>query len=514
MAAKKLEWIFSMLDRMSGPAGKITKVLESVGAESKHAKSNFESFQTQLENGLKLGDRAFHLAEGIADVAFEFSKATIEAASFKETSLVALETVLGTAKQANDLFGSTVELASHLPIKTQQALGIEKSFALHGMKDPNVLNRLLIGAADVKGISGEEGVEAFTRQINDIMSVGLSARHLQFLSQGAGIGEDKIFAEIRKITGAKGNDEQIKKLVEQHAFDKNVALTAVLQALAGIQGGQLGNLSKRLSLTVEGLTSTLASRPFEFATKLQTQPAYEAFRGFLSNLVNVTGPGSFFSADLDKQVKATFGDVFGTIFGGLSGDAGAATMVQLLNKVMLGVQDIGGGLEIAAVAGKAFLGGFFDALNIGGDLFGPNGKMDPVALKQLGLEAREFGHELGSIASALGDVVGWVAKLSSYEERLKATLGPLGQLADLTSPTAVMNAPGRALSLAMEGPRGLASLGRSTIGAASQLGDMTTSIVNHITVHGDGDPKVIEQAANEGTKNAIGNGHARPPMGG
>jgi len=445
---KRLTWVFELMDRMSGPAkaassavGEIHNQVERVGGSE--GIGNLTSGLAGAITVAGLVEKAFEkvvdvIAEAgrkVVDMSLEMSKFALESASFKESTMVSLETVLGSAQKANSLYASTVQLADRLPIQTKQAVEIETRFALAGFKDQATLQRLLVGAADVKALRGDEGVQGFVRQMSDIAAVGLSDRHLMYLSQEAGIPENLIFDQLRKLSGRQGSDEQIKKLVSQGAFDRGTGETAVLQALAQVQGGQLGNLSGKLGQTFEGLMSTLKSRKLEFFQDIVGTQGFASVKGALSNLVNLFDPSSTFGAALKKRALATFGGAFQNLFGDLSGPGGSERLENGLTQVFNIADKLFSLVVFGASMGKEALFGFFDALGITGGIFTSGGALDPAAARMFAAEAHKIGEEFGYVAKFLGDlaelferIAGYVGVVSDFVDKIPGLSGALHQL--------------------------------------------------------------------------------------
>lgn len=364
--------------------------------------------------GVMLAKEAFEkivdvIAEAVAKVGeltYEWSKFAIETAAFKENTMVSLETVLGSARNAKSLFGATVNLADRLPIKTKEALEIETRFALAGFKDQATLQKLLVGASDVQALRGEEGVQGFVRQVSDIAAVGLSDRHLLYLSQESGIPENLIFDQLRHLTGVTGTDEQIKKMVSQQRFDRNTGVTAVMRALAAVQGGQLGTLSGKLGQTLEGRLSTLKSRPFEMFQDFDKTLGYGSLKGALGNLVDLLEPSSPFGKDLKSTLQATFGGMLQAAFGDLSGPAGRQSIQAVLTRALGLVRAFGSVITAVITNVKTFGGAFLEGIGPAIDAF-------TQSMGMAGDQGRDLNSIMTVLGYTLGVLVGWLLDIVS-----------------------------------------------------------------------------------------------------
>jgi hypothetical protein len=214
----KLQFEFELRDKVSGKARSMRVSLEDlgeglkgVGKESEKAEKGAEGFLTKLHHGLGLAKEAFHVAEKIADIGIEFGKAAIEAASFKETALVSLTTVMGSAGDAGDALRQAVHLASLLPIETKDAMEATTKLALAGF-DKSQIKPITLAASDVLTFNPGRGAEAmhlFLRQIAEIRQAGLGNRHLLALSQETNIDESKILENLGcDVRGARREEAQ------------------------------------------------------------------------------------------------------------------------------------------------------------------------------------------------------------------------------------------------------------------------------------------------------------------
>jgi len=442
--ARKIVWEFALKDSLSNPAnngaralGKMRVSLQLAGdaadklaGQQNKAAHSSESLATHLHSVLGVGEKLGHIAlsaaEGIGELGFSFGEAAIEAASFKETTLVGLETIMGSAEDAQKVLRDTVRLSYNLPLEPRAAVEAVTQLALSGIPKED-LAHLTIAASDVKAFNpgrGDEAMKLFLRQVGDIQAVGLNARHLLALAQETHIPEDKIVANLSKFSGvkapAKAHGEALAKFLE--AIPKDTAITAITQTIADLQGGQLGTISNKLSKTVEGMTDTLKGRPLELMMDLDTQPAYKEYKGFLGNAVKLTDPGSPFGSKIRKAITEIFGGTFHAAFGDLSGDAGMKNLESAFDKVLRVGQVVGlgfqGGIEFAKAFGSELLG---DVDN----LFGKDGSLDPKRVKSITDSFREMGKEVGvavkgvvELASATKGLIDKLADNGNWGDRL------------------------------------------------------------------------------------------------
>jgi hypothetical protein len=450
MANRNLTWEFSLLDKISSPASKAEKSLsklsvtlnlageaavegaaglkkladgsEKAATGARHASREAESLATHWAHVVELGKEIWHVVEGVGEFGFEMGKAAIEAASFKETTLVSLTTIMGSADAASETLTNTIKLASKLPIETEEALqGITKlTMAGYNRKQ---LFPIEIAASDVKAFNPgrADAMDVFLRQISEIKQVGLTGRHLQALSQETNISEEGILSNLMRYYGR--DKKTIEHMISKKLIDKEAAVAAILQAVADKEGGKLGPISKKLGQTVSGLWATIKSRKLEFLMDLDQSPAYKTFRNFLSNVAKATDPFSPFATRVKASFSRTFGGVFGSIFGDFAGEDGVGKIEAGLTKALQVVELIGGGFQVAIGFGKGFLDSLTQGLGTTNSLFGPDGSLDQKKLQAATVEFEKMGHELGEVVKLVGE-------LAAESNGLLKKLGADGRFGD------------------------------------------------------------------------------------
>ena len=191
MANNTIEWIFTLFDKASGPASKILstmsqvdKAVKSAGDEAKRAEGNFESLFTTIDHGMNVFEKFTRGAEFIGDIALGFAEAGIEAASFQETTKIALEAVLGDHETAMKVLKQGKDLAAMTPSTTEEILRMGTQFTMAGYK-PDELQNLELAANDVKALNpgnGDMAAKMFSNIMAEIPGAGFDERHLRALS--------------------------------------------------------------------------------------------------------------------------------------------------------------------------------------------------------------------------------------------------------------------------------------------------------------------------------------------
>jgi hypothetical protein len=287
------------------------------GEEAKKAGDGWFGFGLKLSGWLYVARTAMSLIGGLAgaawNVGFGFSKAAIDAASFKETNLLSLGTMLRSPAAGERVLRESVRIAGVSPYETRETMGWTKQLIAGGFQ-PNQIRSILAGAGDL-GVIGEgsQTVDRVITAFRQIKAKGwLANEELVQQLADAGLPIGKVYERIGARSGL--SKAQVLKAVEKRQVSADVGITAILDVIEKeLSGGKLGNLQEKLSTTVPGLFSTLKSRPFEWLMDLDKSPGYASFKKALQNLVDVLDPES----PRGKRIKAHAEELFNRIFGGI-----------------------------------------------------------------------------------------------------------------------------------------------------------------------------------------------------
>lgn len=428
----KAERMARALEKLEAASEKLTKALEGMDSKQEKAARSHESFATTLhstiEVGLRVAEVFERLGEGIYEVGKSFVETGLDAAMFKETAMVSLSTMLGSDSAAQSVIKRTVGLASKLPIQTGEVMSAASNFLMAGYKEEDLVP-LITGMADIKALNGERGAfasEMFLRQIREIHSTGLNSRHLMALSNETGLPEDAVLGKLSKMYGWGNIDAEgaKKRLGEVNRED---AVVAILDVLRDKEGGELGNLSNKLSETVPGLYSTLKSRKLETFMDLNNSEGYAKYKGFLSNLVKLSDPNSDFATRLKGGIERTFNGLFDVAFGDLSGDGGLKNMENLLDRLL--------------AAGEGFADGFGSAmrglLDDSNSVF-KTGPLSKEELDRIKWDMEDFGRGVGS---ALRTVIKMFEDLGSAAKQTWGYMEMVGKYFNGTAHTGLEEHP-------------------------------------------------------------------------
>lgn len=449
MAGKKLEWILSLVDRMSGPAGGASKnlaalekrmrevdrasMLDRLNKTSdplkremlalKHAKSwneeqlrtagATESWVSKLYHGLgvvqmigsalaTVGRAMWGVAESVGRVLYDFTKSAIEAASFKENNLIAFKTILGTDAAADRVMQKLVKFAAVTPFETKQIMEIGKNLLVGGFKESELLP-VLKAVGDVGAMKGfsQEIVDRLVSALSQVKARGKLTGEAMMRFAEAGVPAGKVYDKLAKSLGVTA--EQAQKMMSAGRVGADQGIFAVVKTIRDdMSGGKLGNMMDRMSQTVSGLWSTLASKPFELMMDLGKSRGYSTLKALLGNAI---GAIERYQPRIKDALEKVFTGTINAVFGDLAGADGPRELEGLLNRVLNFAQAVPPALTGFAAGLKAGLSGLFgDASR----LF--DGPMSPEKLTAIEQAFRRVGENIGKTADHIARLLGLLDK--------------------------------------------------------------------------------------------------------
>ena len=293
MAGNAFEFVVSLSDQVSGPANKAADALDRTSSASAGAQKNVGGFGAAA---VAVGTLAAQALAKVASVAFDAAKATAkfayDSAVFKENTMVALETLVGSKEEADRLYKQAVEFAGKTPFETPQVIETYQKLLTAGFK-PMELDIVMKGVGDLAALKGmsTEVMDRVTEAFGKIQAQGkLTGESMDSLAS-AGIPLKRVYEVLGTQLGITA--AQAKKLQSEGKIDATTGIAATLQALQEtVSGGELGGMMDKLSTSLGGLVSSLTSRPFELFNAVQTGPALDNVKHFVGALSGVLDPAS------------------------------------------------------------------------------------------------------------------------------------------------------------------------------------------------------------------------------
>lgn len=275
MAATKLQWVLSLDDKMSAPAGKAAKALAKLEAQnermrraaSRTDRANAASYARAWQRSSRLAQAAVRRGErerassgaaavtdraeafgavgtvlgtvatlaaaaaaGVVRVGSAFAEAASNAISFRENAITTLRTVLESDSAANRVFADSQRIARLTPFETNDV--VEQRVRLIAADFTEDQSRTLQAAlADVQALFGQSRAEILTSAFERIQNGGLSGEVLEEL-RNSRIGTQDIIASLaRGANITAGNPQELQQRVLQAARQGRIQNSAVIAAV-------------------------------------------------------------------------------------------------------------------------------------------------------------------------------------------------------------------------------------------------------------------------------------------
>jgi tape measure domain-containing protein len=524
VATETLEWVYSLYDKVSGPAGRIQKSLQGIGSTLGGLPANIALVQQGLD---MLLSGAAQLGRAIVDA----SQFAVNALAFKESTLASFELMLGTKKAAQDFFDQAKGFGKLTPFETEDVVKSFQNLLQAGFTQQEVpiVFQALGDVAAGKGFD-KQVIDRLTLAFGQIRSKGkLMGDDLRQVVE-AGVGRGVIFENIAKQLGI--DPKSVDAVMSKGQVSADVAITAMLDSIREkFSGGkELGAGMLAQATTIRGLFSTLASAPMDMFLDidLENSPGFKGLKSFLQNLVEALNPDGAAGSRLKGLIEAVVNDV-GGMLGRIDMNAliaGFDTFVSIAQTAIEGakvfgasVMDvIGPTLELFGTyeGGRDASNGFVESMRLLGHLLG--GVLNVMLLVGgaatwamegfSALSKVDFGY-LGDQLKELGlDIV------QGFVDGLKAATGlitnPVGTLATLVTDTMKgalgIQSPSRVFmelgAQTAEGYRlGLSGEGAAVDSAVQAMADATPSgggrgpVSVALTINVDGAGKNAEEVA-------------------
>ena len=425
MDGEKMEWALDLNDGVSKPGSKMEKALGNVdkalkrtGDESEKsskrqvsaaegAANAYSMLAMQIDAVMSIAGRVGGFLFDAGRKVFDFGNYAVQAAEFKEDTLIALAAVRGSKQAAQQEFEAAVAYAAKTPFETKDIARWDKALAVAGYTAGETAELLKV-LTDVGSLNElrPDIVDRLAEALGRLKGEGHLAGDVMRELRGAGVQDGRLFAELEKMTGR--STVQLKKLVEEGLIPANMAVVAIRNAVANIGGGQIGKLTEEGSKSAHGLFSTVASRPFEMLMNLDTTPGFDSLKRFLGKVADTFDRNSAFGKKISSGLLGTISNVFSDLFGQLDTISSEA-IVTGFGKGLSVIEGLGrvafAGVAAAAQGALGNMGGLWD------NLTGPNAQ-DNFA--KMTVAAEHFGDTIGKLGTRvfkLGENLGKIVDL-------------------------------------------------------------------------------------------------------
>lgn len=461
----RLEWTFSLFDRVSAPARRINQALRATDAALKKVAGGGEAAQKALQRSFGLSERAargltgaiaavstaqgsigalharvgalrgaiggvtstvFNLKNALVAGAIGFTaKSVIDQVGFIEQQRIALSTILGSPLRATAALDWAIKFADQTPFETPQVLEAMRQ-ALAMKFNTRQIEPLLTTLGDTASALalGSSGLNELIQIFGQIRSAGkLATQDVNQLTY-RGIPAFEMLAKAFNT-----DIPTVRKMIEQGQIASEAALGVLYRGLKTTYGGGMAAQAR----SIFGLVSTLRSKPQKIAFWLEENKALEPFRRVLANLADLTDfdkpPGSTIGARLTKGIGGLFKAAFGPLAAATEPKKAGETILAFLDRATAAVERVRAAWPQVKAAALEFFAGVRSGFDL---LAGLWRRVEPLVgfLSRLtgGFGQTEAG--MGGTTAGAVRLLGTIAALAAAWRVLNlVTLGGSGTLA-------------------------------------------------------------------------------------
>ncbi len=318
----RIEWFLALMDRVSGPSRRIEQALKRVqSAESRVelATKHMNDALGRVRAPADMASRALGglrvAATGLAVGAVALgavgvtgalgAKSIIDAAGYKEQTLISFTSLLGDSTKAANVYAHAVQFAAATPFTTPDVIDATRQLLSYGFATKSL--------GSVMKSAGNLAAGA-NKPLEQVVTAFAALKGGDF-GQAFGVGQG--FSQL----GINKDDLQGQGLVFDKQGGYKGSVEDAMNVVQRIIKQKFGDGMNAQSKSIFGLASTLQSRPFELFSTINEFGALEPFKKLLSNLSDLTD----FSKPPGNRIQRRFIVSMGGLFRAVFGPAAAAT---------------------------------------------------------------------------------------------------------------------------------------------------------------------------------------------
>lgn len=321
-AGKALSWTLALIDKMSGPAQKMTKAIE--GLEGKlqgmigAGKDMFAGFQEMSSSFVgNIYKGAFNLVKAGAEMA-------IDASSFKEDSIAAFESILHSREAADEVFDRIDALAGDLGLEDAAAVDKMRQLMSAGFSADQAI-RVIEQTANVAAARGEAAADKFATVLATFEAKGKFDTAVLNQMAKAGIRVEDVYLALSKKLG-KSVDE-VRALAKAGKIDAAEGVEAILSATEKAFGGAAEKKAQTFSKLLFRVKDALG----DLFQNVDLTPLKNALKMLLDVLGGPAGQ------KLQSAISKFFGTLFSVMFKAFEGPGGQEKLERFVNTLTRGI---------------------------------------------------------------------------------------------------------------------------------------------------------------------------------
>jgi tape measure domain-containing protein len=244
----------------------------------------------------------------VAALAATGLKMALQASAFRETTIRAAGTFLGSQRAGAEFFAEGFKFAAEAGLDARETIQGMQTLLSNGFKRESI-TELTKAFADLKAIKPDTNIASIATRLAQIRATGyLQGDELNELAN-AGVSRDLIFKALSQQTGK--TQAELMKMQTARKITAEMVEKALLAAVPNLTQMPLGEFSKANANTLEGLWNRIKAIPGNFflAMDLNVQPLKDFMRNVLDAFAGPSGKA------LTRATSDLFSAVVESIFG-------------------------------------------------------------------------------------------------------------------------------------------------------------------------------------------------------
>lgn len=304
--------------------------LDKVSGASRKAGSDTGFFVNQLHDVLHIAQIVGSALARMGRVAVGVGREISRAVSFREGSLIGLETMFGSGGAG--VFDRLAAMAGKIGKPIEQLVGLGRSLANVGVRESDIepMVRLI---EDLDAMDPGAG-DKLAGVIKGIFGTGkMGAGDVEAL-RGTLLKPEKLYEDIAQRMGAGRNRLAGKAILETEiGVGKNIGVQTLLDNVLALEGGKAGSKSGRSGQTLQSRLDRVGIQIERMFSKLAGSKGVKAFEKVLDNLIDIFNPDSKSGAAMFKRLNE-LSDVFAKVLEPLTGPNGKKAMEAFFDSMI------------------------------------------------------------------------------------------------------------------------------------------------------------------------------------
>lgn len=422
MKQRGLDFIFNLIDRVSGPARKVQQAWRNVSEQARNASNRVANSMASMSRSMERPTLAGRLLQatflgiGTASRALDGARAraaaltssigalramalavpmiiaggaigkaagtAISAVSGKENTMIAFQMLTQDTDAAQQMWDDVMNYAELTPFETDTVVRNWQRLLVSGFDNVEI-PIMLSAVGDLAALEGmDEGIiDQVTSLFSRIGSMGRMATQEFRSLEAAGVNSGLMLDTLAELLGVTSREE-VEKLMSAGLVDAQTGIVAALTTLQNtVSGGTIGSGMQRYSRSIQGLWGFVLARPgdvlresfkgFDAEGNAIEDAGYASLRRFLENVVDATDTETDIGGAVGERIRQIYSDVLSSVFDPLA-EITDPTVIQgnverIFDSIEEGMEWIRtNGPGIVAVLSQFFTGFMAGARLVGG----------------------------------------------------------------------------------------------------------------------------------------------------